>query len=179
MNDSSKSGERRGGRRRRRLSPVEKYEAFVQVLTGEMTIAECARRLWRRPTKRTSGPGTGSPSGLAIIPARCFCTYSRRASFAASLETFGRLAALRVPLRRRRPIRRRVTPSRRVAAQLPRDRRRRPAQAAGDFTPPDIAGIQDRDLFSFLKAQITSRYRSQTHRRHPASLTEPPRPDRG
>ena len=44
MNDSSKSGERRGGRRRRRLSPVEKYEAFVQVLTGEMTIAECAQR---------------------------------------------------------------------------------------------------------------------------------------
>ena len=31
-----------GGRRRRRLSPQQKYEAFVQVLTGEMTVAECA-----------------------------------------------------------------------------------------------------------------------------------------
>ena len=33
----------RGGRRgRRRLSPVQKYEAFVQVLTGEMTVVQCA-----------------------------------------------------------------------------------------------------------------------------------------
>ena len=29
-------------RKRRLLSPVEKYEAFVQVLTGEMTVAQCA-----------------------------------------------------------------------------------------------------------------------------------------
>jgi len=42
--------------------------------------------------KRTSGPGTGSPSGLAIVPARRSCTYSRSLLFAASLETFGRLA---------------------------------------------------------------------------------------
>jgi hypothetical protein len=42
--------------------------------------------------KRTSGPGTGSPSGLAIAPERRSCTYSRSASFAASFETFGRLA---------------------------------------------------------------------------------------
>ena len=31
-----------GGRRRRLLSPVQKYEAFVQVLTGEMNVAERA-----------------------------------------------------------------------------------------------------------------------------------------
>ena len=41
MSSSSKSGER-GRRRRRFLSPQEKYEAFVQVLTGEMTVAACA-----------------------------------------------------------------------------------------------------------------------------------------
>ena len=41
MTDSTMPG-RRGGRRKRRLSPVEKYEAFVQVLTGEMTVAQCA-----------------------------------------------------------------------------------------------------------------------------------------
>ena len=29
-------------RKRRLLSPVEKYEAFVQVLSGEMTVAQCA-----------------------------------------------------------------------------------------------------------------------------------------
>ena len=41
MTDSTVPG-RGGGRRKRRLSPVEKYEAFVQVLTGEMTVAQCA-----------------------------------------------------------------------------------------------------------------------------------------
>ena len=42
MTDTSKSLERSGRRGRRRLSPVQKYEAFVQVLTGEMTVVECA-----------------------------------------------------------------------------------------------------------------------------------------
>ena len=42
MTDLSKHQERSGRRRRRFLSPVQKYEAFVQVLTGEMTVAECA-----------------------------------------------------------------------------------------------------------------------------------------
>ena len=42
MTDLSKHQERSGRRGRRFLSPVQKYEAFVQVLTGEMTVAECA-----------------------------------------------------------------------------------------------------------------------------------------
>ena len=42
MTDTSKSLERSGRRGRRRLSPVQKYEAFVQVLTGEMTVVQCA-----------------------------------------------------------------------------------------------------------------------------------------
>ena len=42
MTDTSRSLERGGRRGRRRLSPVQKYEAFVQVLTGEMTVAQCA-----------------------------------------------------------------------------------------------------------------------------------------
>ena len=42
MTDVSRSRERGGGRRRRLLSPVQKYEALVQVLTGEMTVAERA-----------------------------------------------------------------------------------------------------------------------------------------
>ena len=41
MTDTSRPLER-GGRRGRRLSPVQRYEAFVQVLTGEMTVARCA-----------------------------------------------------------------------------------------------------------------------------------------
>ena len=42
MTDTSRPLERGGRRGRRRLSPVQKYEAFVQVLTGEMTVVECA-----------------------------------------------------------------------------------------------------------------------------------------
>ena len=42
MTDTLRSLERSGRRGRRRLSPVQKYEAFVQVLTGEMTVVECA-----------------------------------------------------------------------------------------------------------------------------------------
>ncbi len=43
MSDSSVQGTGGGRRgRRRRLSPVEKYEAFVQVTSGEMSVAECA-----------------------------------------------------------------------------------------------------------------------------------------
>jgi transposase len=35
----------RGGRRAKRfLTPAEKYQAFVQVLSGEMTVAQCAER---------------------------------------------------------------------------------------------------------------------------------------
>ncbi len=44
MTNSSNSGERGGRRRRRLLSPAEKYEVFVQVLSGEMTVAQCADR---------------------------------------------------------------------------------------------------------------------------------------
>ena len=42
MTDVSKSQERSGRRRRRLLSPQQKYEAFVRVLTGEVTVAERA-----------------------------------------------------------------------------------------------------------------------------------------
>ena len=42
MTDTSKPLERSGRRGRRLLSPVQKYEAFVQVLSGEMTVAQCA-----------------------------------------------------------------------------------------------------------------------------------------
>jgi transposase-like protein len=42
MPDPSKRRDRAGRRAKRFLSPAEKYQAFVQVLTGEMTVAQCA-----------------------------------------------------------------------------------------------------------------------------------------
>ena len=73
MTDTLRPLERSGRRGRRRLSPVQKYEAFVQVLTGEMTVVECAdhwgvdrstimrarevakRALWTRWRRRVPG----------------------------------------------------------------------------------------------------------------------------
>jgi transposase-like protein len=42
MPDPSKRRDRAGRRAKRFLSPAEKYQAFVQVLSGEMTVAQCA-----------------------------------------------------------------------------------------------------------------------------------------
>src|SRR5262249_1664097 len=55
--------------------------------------------------------------------------------------------ALRVPLRRRRPVLQAVRARGRVATQLPRDRRRRPIQPGGDLAHPDTLSAKDRDLF--------------------------------
>ena len=85
---------------------------------------------------------------------------------------------LRVPLRGRHSIRHFVAASRSVAAQLPRDRRRRPTQPSRHRPHPCALGMRDRDLLTFREGQIAARHRSQTDRWHPASLTEPPRPHR-
>jgi len=44
--DPNLSRERSGRRPKRFLTPAEKYQAFVQVLCGEMTVAQCAEH-WR------------------------------------------------------------------------------------------------------------------------------------
>ena len=64
-----------------------------EICSGLHDLAQrrSARRPWRRPMNPPSGPGTSSPSGLAIMPARRSCTYSRSAASAASLDTLGRL----------------------------------------------------------------------------------------
>src|SRR5438876_11073759 len=112
--------------------------------------------------KRTSGPGTSSPSGLAIAPARRSWTYSRSLAFVASFETFGRLARrsachCAVVARYTTALLRLD----RVAAQLARDRRRRPTEPASDLAHPDPLAVQDRDLFPLGKRQIPLRHRSQ------------------
>ena len=42
MTDTSKSLERADAAGGGGCQPVQKYEAFVQVLTGEMTVVQCA-----------------------------------------------------------------------------------------------------------------------------------------
>ena len=51
-----------------------------------------------------------------------------------------------------------------------------PAVARSHYTC--ALGMRDRDLLTLREAQIPLRHRSQTDRRHPASLSEPPRPHR-
>jgi transposase len=40
--DPNQSRDRAGRRRKRFLTPAEKYQAFVQVLSGELSVAQCA-----------------------------------------------------------------------------------------------------------------------------------------
>jgi transposase len=40
--DPTQPRDRAGRRRKRFLTPAEKYQAFVQVLCGEMSVAQCA-----------------------------------------------------------------------------------------------------------------------------------------
>lgn len=42
MPDPTQSRDRAGRRAKRFLSPSEKYQAFVSVLCGDMTVAQCA-----------------------------------------------------------------------------------------------------------------------------------------
>ena len=86
--------------------------------------------------------------------------------------------SLRVPLRRRRAIRDRVTACGRVAAQLPRDRRPRPIQPASDLAHPDTLRTKNRDLFPLTERQIAPRQWGQRDWRHPATVAEPPAANR-
>ena len=101
------------------------------------------RRPWRRPIQRTSAQAPGRRpvwrSSRRDAPARS----PRNASFAASFETFGRLArrsACHCAVVARYDDR--VATRRRVAAQLPRDRRGRPAQPASDLAHTHLLGIE-------------------------------------
>src|SRR5437763_4979485 len=66
----------------------------------------------------------------------------------------------------------------RVATHLPRDRRRRPIQPAGDLAHPNTLSAKDRDLFPLGKREITPRQRGQRDWRHPATVSEPPAANR-
>src|SRR6266542_272595 len=96
-------------------------------------------------------------------------------------------APLCVPLRGRRAVLQAVRARGRVAAQLPRDRRRSPLQPTGDHSYPDTLRVKDCDLFPLSKREIAPRERGQTrlaasrHRRgttgcQPARTPPPRRP---
>ena len=76
-------------------------------------------------------------------------------------------APLGVPLRGRRPIRQLVAARRRVAAQLPRDRRRITTDTTADLTHTDILSVKQRDLSRQRNAQVATRHRGRRERRHP------------
>lgn len=85
---------------------------------------------------------------------------------------------LRLPLRHQGAVGLLPAPRRRVAAQLTRDRSRVAADPARDFTHAELLDAQQRDLLTLSERQVTARGLVKTDRRHPASVTEPPRRDR-
>src|SRR5690606_5898977 len=86
--------------------------------------------------------------------------------------------AVRAPPRSRGPVVELAAPAGGVAPQLPRDRRWRAAQPAGDLTNPRPPGPHQRDLLPLIQRQVPTRQRHATDISHPASLTEPPRSNR-
>src|SRR4029453_11884139 len=85
---------------------------------------------------------------------------------------------LGMPLCERRPILETKRPCRRVAAQLPRDRRRRPAEPTRDLAHTELLRTPDRNVLTLREGQIPARHRRRQARVHAASVTEPPEPDR-
>ncbi len=81
---------------------------------------------------------------------------------------------LRLPLRDRSPVLELAATRGRVAAQLPRNCRRRPIQAPGDLANARASRPQQRDLLALLKAQIPTRQRLDHERGHSATLSKPP-----
>ncbi len=130
---------------------------------------------------RSSGPAGPAPApvGRGDHPGQAVLHVVAQRLVRGELGHLGPATApFGMPLRGRGPVRRRVTASRGVAAKFPRDRRRRPAHPAGDLAHPQLLRAQDRDLLTLSQRQVPPRQRGQHDRRHPASLTEPPRPDR-
>jgi hypothetical protein len=79
-----------------------------------------------------------------------------------------------MPVRGRGSILNAATSDRRIALQLPRDRRRCTIQLTRDLSHPGTAGEQDRDLLSLGERQIAPGRRREADRRHPTTLAEPP-----
>jgi hypothetical protein len=84
-----------------------------------------------------------------------------------------------MPLSGRGAILQPAAPGRGVAAQLARDRRRRPTYPSGDLTHAAPTGLQDRDLLALGERQVAPRQRRPADRRHAATLTKPPDTNRG
>ncbi len=134
---------------------------------------------WWRPIHRMSGPGTGPPSARVITPERRSLTYSRSCSFAASLDTLGRLArrsachwAVEARYSRRYV---RVEALRRSSREIVEGSR--PRRRAISRTPICWA-CKTAMALALNKRQIPPRDQGQADRRHPATLAEPPGPDR-
>src|SRR4051794_21123961 len=83
-----------------------------------------------------------------------------------------------MPLRHRRPVLKPSAPGGGVAAQLPRDRRRRAPDLPRDLTHALALGAQQGDVLALGEAQVPPRRRVQADRRHPTTLTKPPDADR-
>ena len=89
------------------------------------------------------------------------------------LRSLGALShELGLPLGNRCPILELPASGRSVAAQLPRDRRRSASKLSDDLSDTCALRLQQRDLLSFMKGQVSARGRRQIDR-HAATMSEP------
>ena len=84
-----------------------------------------------------------------------------------------------LPLRDRGSVVELAASGRSVAAQLPRDRPWVASHDPRDCPHPFALHTQQSDLLPLAEGQITARRRARIERAHTATLTEPPRRDRG
>lgn len=88
-------------------------------------------------------------------------------------------SSLGVQLGRRRLVVEPPCPRGRVAARLPRDRRRGPAPSASDLADTMALRSQQREVLALGEGEIAARDRRRQTWVHPASVAKPPVADRG
>ena len=145
---------------------------------------------------RSTAPGDGSGTALAVGPphlsGQALLHVLAQPVVDRELGGLRALGALLgMPLRHRRPVVQRAAARRGVAAQLPRDRRRRAPDLARDLTHAHRpAARKQRDLLALGEAQVprrrrvpgrpsASRHPHETTGRRPALTPRRPRPPQG
>ena len=138
-----------------------------------------ARRPWRRPIEAHGGPGDQLPVGPVDLTGEPVLHVVAEPVVADELRQLrAARSPLGVPLGGRRPVVHRAAARRRVAAQLPRDRRRMPDPPGGRSPAPQGLRCAASRSPRARRRTDSAPTPGQLDGGHPATMAEPPRPDR-